>query len=77
MYDPALSETEAKAKRINVRVVKLPMAAVLRTRTILETKGFMKALAGDDDRIVGFAMLGSEAGEATAVVQTAMLAGLP
>jgi hypothetical protein len=31
----------------------------------------------DNDRIVGFTMLGPEAGEVIAVVQTAMLAGLP
>jgi pyruvate/2-oxoglutarate dehydrogenase complex dihydrolipoamide dehydrogenase (E3) component len=31
----------------------------------------------DGDRIVGFAMFGSEAGEVVAVVQTAMLAGMP
>jgi hypothetical protein len=32
---------------------------------------------GADDRIVGFTMIGSEAGEVMAVVQTAMLAKLP
>ena len=37
----------------------------------------MKALVGDDDRIVGFAMIGSEAGEVMAVVQTAMMGDLP
>jgi len=37
----------------------------------------MKALVGDDDCIVGFAMIGSDAGEVMAVVQTAMLAHLP
>jgi pyruvate/2-oxoglutarate dehydrogenase complex dihydrolipoamide dehydrogenase (E3) component len=38
----------------------------------------MKALVeADGDRIVGFAMLGAEAGEVVAVVQTAMLAGMP
>lgn len=72
-----LSETQAKAKGINVRVAKLPMVGVLRSRTISETRGFMKALVGDDDRIVGFAMVGPEAGEVMAVVQTAMIAGLP
>jgi pyruvate/2-oxoglutarate dehydrogenase complex dihydrolipoamide dehydrogenase (E3) component len=37
----------------------------------------MKALIGaNDDRILGFAMIGSEAGEVMAVVQTATLAGL-
>ena len=37
----------------------------------------MKALVGNDDRILGFTMIGAEAGEVVAVVQTAMLAGLP
>ena len=38
----------------------------------------MKALLdARSDRILGFAMLGPEAGEVIAVVQTAMLAGLP
>jgi pyruvate/2-oxoglutarate dehydrogenase complex dihydrolipoamide dehydrogenase (E3) component len=32
---------------------------------------------GAEDRIVGFTMIGSEAGEVMAVVQTAMLANLP
>jgi pyruvate/2-oxoglutarate dehydrogenase complex dihydrolipoamide dehydrogenase (E3) component len=37
----------------------------------------MKALIGEsDDRILGFTMIGAEAGEVMAVVQTAMLAGL-
>jgi pyruvate/2-oxoglutarate dehydrogenase complex dihydrolipoamide dehydrogenase (E3) component len=37
----------------------------------------MKALIGTDDRILGFAMVGAEAGEVLAAVQTAMLADLP
>jgi pyruvate/2-oxoglutarate dehydrogenase complex dihydrolipoamide dehydrogenase (E3) component len=38
----------------------------------------MKALvAQDDDRILGFAMLGAEAGEVMAAVQMAMLANAP
>ncbi|MBP9144216.1 MAG: hypothetical protein KBF21_01950 [Thermoanaerobaculia bacterium] len=38
----------------------------------------MKAiLDGPTDRILGFTMLGHGAGEVIAVVQTAMLAGLP
>jgi pyruvate/2-oxoglutarate dehydrogenase complex dihydrolipoamide dehydrogenase (E3) component len=38
----------------------------------------MKALVGgSDDRILGFTMIGPEAGEVVAVVQTAMLANLP
>ena len=54
------------------------MSAVLRTRTTGEKQGFMKVLVGaSDDRILGFTMVGAEAGEVMAVVQTAMLADLP
>jgi pyruvate/2-oxoglutarate dehydrogenase complex dihydrolipoamide dehydrogenase (E3) component len=72
-----LSEGEARRQGVSVRVAKLPMSAVLRTQTTGEKQGFMKALVGEDDRIVGFTMLGAEAGEVMAVVETAMLAGLP
>jgi pyruvate/2-oxoglutarate dehydrogenase complex dihydrolipoamide dehydrogenase (E3) component len=73
-----LSEAEAQRQRIAVRVAKLPIVAVLRSLTTSETRGFMKALvAADSDRILGFTMLGAEAGEVMAVVQTAMLAGMP
>jgi pyruvate/2-oxoglutarate dehydrogenase complex dihydrolipoamide dehydrogenase (E3) component len=38
----------------------------------------MKAIvARDDDRILGFTMIGAEAGEVMAAVQTAILAKLP
>jgi pyruvate/2-oxoglutarate dehydrogenase complex dihydrolipoamide dehydrogenase (E3) component len=54
------------------------MGAVLRTWTTGEQRGFMKALLdARTDRILGFTMFGSEAGEVMAVVQTAMLAGMP
>ena len=73
-----LSEGEAQRQGIEVRVARLPMSAVLRTHTIGEEQGFMKALVGGrDDRILGFTMIGSEAGEVMASVQTAMLASLP
>ena len=72
-----LSESEARARGLPVRVGRLPMSSVLRTEATDETQGLMKVLVGDDDRILGFAMIGSEAGEIMAAVQTAMLAGLP
>ena len=54
------------------------MTSVLRARAIGETRGFMKAVIdAKSDRILGFTMLGADAGEVTAVIQTAMLAGLP
>ncbi len=73
-----MSETGARHQGIPVRVAKMPTSAVLRTRTIDEGQGFMKALvAADDDRILGFAMIGAEAGEVMTAVQTAMLGGMP
>src|ERR1700736_40453 len=82
--DPAfarvgLSEKEAKARGIAYRLFKIPMeAAVLRTRTLSETRGFLKALVETDgDRILGFTAFGVGAGEIMASVQIAMIAGLP
>jgi pyruvate/2-oxoglutarate dehydrogenase complex dihydrolipoamide dehydrogenase (E3) component len=73
-----LTETEAKRRGVAVRVAKIPLAAVLRTRTTGETRGFLKALIDpNSDRILGFTMIGPEAGEVVAVVQMAMLAGFP
>jgi pyruvate/2-oxoglutarate dehydrogenase complex dihydrolipoamide dehydrogenase (E3) component len=62
---------------VPVRIARLPMSAVLRTEATDEKQGVMKVLVGADDRILGFTMIGSEAGEVMAAVQTAMLAGLP
>src|SRR6516162_2168473 len=72
-----LSEGEAQRQAITARVARLPTSAVLRAETTDETQGFLKALVGSDDRILGFTMIGAEAGEVMTVVQTAMLAGLP
>jgi len=72
-----LSEREAKAQGIAYRVFKIPMASVLRTRTLSETRGFMKALVGGDDRILGFTVFGVDGGEIMSAVQIAMIGGLP
>jgi pyruvate/2-oxoglutarate dehydrogenase complex dihydrolipoamide dehydrogenase (E3) component len=72
-----LSEKEAKAKGVGYRIVKTPMATVFRAQTLSETRGFVKALIGGDDRILGFTAFGVEASEMMAVVQTAMLGNLP
>jgi pyruvate/2-oxoglutarate dehydrogenase complex dihydrolipoamide dehydrogenase (E3) component len=73
-----LSETEAKKKGIAYRLAKIPMVAVLRTRTLSETRGFMKALVDTkSDRILGFTAFAVGAGEIMASVQVAMIAGLP
>jgi pyruvate/2-oxoglutarate dehydrogenase complex dihydrolipoamide dehydrogenase (E3) component len=73
-----LDETTATRQGIAVRVARLPMTQVLRAQALCEMRGFMKVLVeAAGDRILGFTMLGAEAGEVVAVVQTAMLAGLP
>ena len=73
-----LNESEAKARRIAYRTARLPMAAVLRTRTMSESRGFMKMLIAEgSDRILGFTVFGAEASELLATVQTAMLGELP
>jgi pyruvate/2-oxoglutarate dehydrogenase complex dihydrolipoamide dehydrogenase (E3) component len=73
-----INEIEAKTRGIPVRVASLPMAAVPRARTNGETDGFMKIIVGhDSDEILGFTMLGTNAGEVVSTVQMAMLGKLP
>jgi pyruvate/2-oxoglutarate dehydrogenase complex dihydrolipoamide dehydrogenase (E3) component len=73
-----LSESETQRQGVTARVARLPMSDVRRTATTDEIQGFMKVIVGgSDDRILGFTMVGAEAGEVMAAVQTAMLAALP
>lgn len=73
-----LSETGAKEQGLAYRLFKVPMAAVLRARRLMETRGFLKCLVErDSDRILGFAAFGVGAGEIMGSVQIAMLGGLP
>lgn len=72
-----LSETEAKKTNIPYRLFKIPMSADLRTRTLSETRGFMKALVGEDDSILGFTVFGVDGGEIMSAVQIAMIGRLP
>ena len=73
-----LNETEARNQGIAYRLFKIPMDAVLRARTLSETRGFLKALVETDtDRILGFTALSVGAGEIMSSVQIAMIAGLP
>jgi pyruvate/2-oxoglutarate dehydrogenase complex dihydrolipoamide dehydrogenase (E3) component len=81
--DPELArvgynESEARRRGIGYRLLTQPMAAVLRTRTLSEPRGFMKMLiAADSDEILGFTVFGAEASELMAAVQTAMIGGIP
>ena len=80
--DPELAhvganETELRAKNVAYRIARLPMVAVLRARTLSQTRGFVKAMIGSDDRILGFTAFGADASEMMAVAQTAMLGKMP
>jgi pyruvate/2-oxoglutarate dehydrogenase complex dihydrolipoamide dehydrogenase (E3) component len=73
-----INESQAWANNISYRVASLPMEAVLRTRTLSETRGFMKVIIdAHTDCILGFAAFGPEAGELMSNVQVAMLAKQP
>ena len=73
-----LNESEAKRFKVEYRLVTMPMAAVLRTRTVSEPRGFLKMLIGaQSDLILGFTAFGVDASELLATVQTAMLGRLP
>jgi pyruvate/2-oxoglutarate dehydrogenase complex dihydrolipoamide dehydrogenase (E3) component len=71
-----LSETEAIGQGIAYRLAKIPSSAVLRAKTLSETRGFLKALIDNNGRILGFSMFGPDAGEVMPTVQIAMGAGL-
>lgn len=72
-----MTETEARAQGYDVRVARMPVSAIPRARTLGHLEGVWKAAV--DRRtglILGAALLGTEASEAIAVVQMAMLAGM-
>src|SRR5215475_8787066 len=73
-----LSESEARARGLNIRVAKMPMNYVARALETSESRGFMKAVIdADTKRILGCAVLGIEGGEIMAMIQIAMMGKLP
>ncbi len=73
-----LNEKDAKAQGVPYRLAKMPMASILRTRTLSETRGFLKALIDTkSDRILGITVFGVSAGEIMGAVQIAMVSGMP
>src|SRR5260370_14096741 len=73
-----LTEAEAKVQGTSYRLAKIPMTSVLRTHTLSETRGFLKALLSTaDDSILGFTGFGPGVGELLAPVQLAMANNLP
>ncbi len=73
-----LSEKDAKRLGVEYRLATMPMAAILRTRTVSEPRGFLKMLIGaQSDLVLGFTAFGVEASELLATAQTAIAGGLP
>ena len=73
-----LTEKEATHKGVAYRLFKVPMAAMLRAQSLMETRGFLKCLVErDSDKIIGFTAFGVGAGEIMGCVQIAMLGGIP
>lgn len=79
--DPPLSrigmnEEEARKKGLNIKVGKLPVAAVPRARTLGETDGLFKVVVdADTDKIVGCTLFGPESSEVINSVSIAMKTG--
>ncbi|MFE2823378.1 dihydrolipoyl dehydrogenase family protein [Streptomyces sp. NPDC059271] len=73
-----LTEAQARQAGHDILIARLPAAAIPRARVTRETHGLWKAVIdASTDRILGATLLGPDAGEVLAAVQTAMLAGLP
>lgn len=73
-----LTEQQAQEQGRRYKVARMPMARVARARETGETQGLMKViLDAENDQILGCAMLGAQGGEMMAVLQTAMMGGLP
>jgi pyruvate/2-oxoglutarate dehydrogenase complex dihydrolipoamide dehydrogenase (E3) component len=73
-----LTETEARARDLKIRVAKMPMSYVARALEVDETRGFLKAIVdAGSGQILGAAVLGLEGGEVMSMLQLAMMGKLP
>lgn len=71
-----LSEAEAVALGLNIKVAKMPMSYVARALETSESRGFMKVVIDAGTRqILGCAILGIEGGEIMAMIEIAMKIG--
>lgn len=73
-----LSETEARAQGLNIRIAKMPMSYVARAIEMGETRGLMKiVIDAATKQILGCAILGVEGGEIMSMVEIAMMGKMP
>ena len=72
-----LTESEARTKKVKIRVAKMSMNYVARALEIDETRGFLKVIVDDrTERILGAAVLGVEGGEVMSMLQLVMMGKL-
>ncbi len=68
-----MSEEEALKKGLNIKVSKLPVAAIPRARTLGDTRGLFKAVIdADTKKILGCTLFGPDSGEIINMVAMAM-----
>jgi len=73
-----LTEAEARAKNLKIRVAKMSMSYVARAVEVDEARGFMKVVVdGASGQILGAVVLGLEGGEVMSMIQLAMMGKLP
>ncbi len=71
-----LSEEEALKKGLNIKVGRLPVAAIPRARTLDDTRGLFKAVIdADTNEILGCTLFGPDSGEIINLVAMAMKTG--
>ncbi len=72
-----LNEEQATAQGINYRVAKLPAAAMPKAHILGNSAGYLKALVGDDDQILGATLFCVEAHEVINILSLAMHQHVP
>lgn len=71
-----MSEAEVKKKGLNIKVNRLPVAAIPRARTLGNTNGLFKVIVdADTDKILGCTLFGPESSEVINLVAMAMKTG--
>ncbi|MDO6433959.1 mercuric reductase [Flavitalea sp. BT771] len=72
-----LTEKEARAQGVNVKVATLPADRIARAFENSETRGLLKAIVdADNKKIIGAAMLSMGGGELMGILQMAMMGGI-
>jgi pyruvate/2-oxoglutarate dehydrogenase complex dihydrolipoamide dehydrogenase (E3) component len=72
-----LTEKEARAKGINIKVATMPAAWIARASETSETRGILKAIVdAGNKKIIGAAMLSTAGGELMSILQMAMMGGV-